>query len=57
MAVKDEKLIDELKYDIINAVDQGQKKVLKQILRPYKKRGSLMMTSSISGIYDKETQV
>lgn len=53
-----EKWVDDLKFDIINTVDQGQKKVLKQILKPsIKKRSSLFALLSTGAIVDKEVQV
>jgi hypothetical protein len=54
LTIKDERMIDNLKHEIINVVDQGQKKVLKQIMRPnMKKRTSILL----SGVFDKEIQV
>ena len=58
VAAGHEKWVDDLKFDIINTVDQGQKKVLKQILKPsIKKRSSLFSLLSTGAIVDKEVQV
>ena len=51
--LKDENLIDELKQEIITVIDHGQKKVLKQIMKPLKKRTSMFSSNYI----DKEIQV
>jgi len=54
LTIKDERMIDNLKHEIINVVDQGQKKVLKQIMRPNMKKRTYIL---LSGVFDKEIQV
>jgi len=52
--VKDENVIDEIKKEIINVIDHGQKKVLKQMMKPMCKMSTIL---TFSHSLDKEIQV